>query len=139
MCTGLPATEFPHGTLPTMSLPETLTGVLPPTFAHGYASSATQMESGWTEDGKGSSVWDRDSKDGQIFDGSSCAVANDSYHLAKKDVELLKVLGAKAYRFSIAWRGSYRKVTMSGGDRVKSTDVLTPSQVAATVPSTRPV
>jgi beta-glucosidase/6-phospho-beta-glucosidase/beta-galactosidase len=40
---------------------------------------------------------------GRIFDGSWCAVANDSYHLAKKDVELLKVLGAKAYRFSIAW------------------------------------
>jgi beta-glucosidase len=103
MCTGLLATEFPPSTLSTMSLPEILTGLLPPTFAHGYASSATQLEGGWTEDGKGSSVWGRYSRDGQLFDGSSCAVANDSYHLANKDVELLKVSGAKAYRFSIAW------------------------------------
>ncbi len=86
-----------------MSLPDSLSGLLPPTFAHGYASSATQMEGGWTDEGKGSSVWDRYSREGQVFDGSSCAVANDSYHLAKKDVELLKLLGAKAYRFSIAW------------------------------------
>jgi beta-glucosidase/6-phospho-beta-glucosidase/beta-galactosidase len=86
-----------------MSLPRTFDGMLPSTFAHGYASSATQMEGGWTADGKGSSVWDRYSRDGQVFDGSTCAVANDSYHLAKKDVELLKALGAKAYRFSVSW------------------------------------
>ena len=30
-------------------------------------------------------------------------VANDHYHLYKDDVQLMKALGAKAYRFSIAW------------------------------------
>jgi hypothetical protein len=63
MCTGFPATKFYRGTLPAMSLPETLTGLLPPTFAHGYASSATQMEGGSTEDVKGASVWAGSSMD----------------------------------------------------------------------------
>ena len=32
-----------------------------------------------------------------------CGRANDHYHRYKEDVQLIKELGAKAYRFSIAW------------------------------------
>src|SRR5665811_295883 len=40
---------------------------------------------------------------GKILDHGNADVANDHYHLYKEDVQLMKALGAKAYRFSIAW------------------------------------
>jgi len=40
---------------------------------------------------------------GKIADGSSGAVACDSYNRTAEDIELLKSTGAKAYRFSISW------------------------------------
>lgn len=79
-------------------------GVFAPTFKWGLASSAVQVEGGATSDGKGPSVWDtKASTPGQIFDGSSPNVCNDSYHLCEEDLKLLKLLGVKAYRFSISW------------------------------------
>src|SRR3984885_4568732 len=40
---------------------------------------------------------------GRIADHSTADRANDHYHLYKEDVGLVKGLGVKAYRFSIAW------------------------------------
>lgn len=40
---------------------------------------------------------------GKIADGSSGAVACDSYHRTDQDIELLKQMGATAYRFSVSW------------------------------------
>ncbi|RSH93036.1 hypothetical protein EHS25_007389 [Saitozyma podzolica] len=78
--------------------------VFPPTFKWGLASSAVQVEGGATSDSKGPSVWDtKASTPGQIFDGSSPNVCNDSYHLCEEDLKLLKLLGVRAYRFSISW------------------------------------
>src|SRR5262249_52907621 len=40
---------------------------------------------------------------GKIEDGSTGDVAIDHYHRYREDVRLLKAMGTKAYRFSIAW------------------------------------
>ena len=56
------------------------------------------------EDGRGPSIWDRFAeKPGAIADNSNGDIATDHYRLYKQDIQLMKTLGAKAYRFSIAW------------------------------------
>ena len=76
----------------------------PPGFLWGTATSAYQIEGAVKEDQRGQSIWDRYAHtSGTIQDGSHGDHANDHYHLYKDDVQLMKALGAKAYRFSIAW------------------------------------
>jgi beta-glucosidase len=76
----------------------------PPGFVWGCATSAYQIEGAAKEDGRGPSVWDVFSHTpGKTHNGDTGDVADDSYHLYKEDVRLLKDLGAGAYRFSIAW------------------------------------
>src|SRR5579883_681580 len=75
----------------------------PKGFLWGVATSAYQIEGAANEDGKGKSIWDTYAHTpGKIRDGSTGDVANDHYHLYTDDVKLMKMLGAKAYRFSIA-------------------------------------
>ena len=76
----------------------------PSGFLWGTATSAYQIEGAVNEDGRGPSIWDRHAHTrGKILDQSNADVANDHYHRYKEDVQLIKALGAKAYRFSIAW------------------------------------
>jgi len=76
----------------------------PSGFLWGTATSAYQIEGAVNEDGRGPSIWDRYvHTHGKILDQSNADVANDHYHRYKEDVQLIKALGAKAYRFSIAW------------------------------------
>ena len=76
----------------------------PRDFLWGTATSAYQIEGAVNEDGRGPSIWDRYAHTpGKIADRSNADVANDHYHRYKEDVQLMKALGAKAYRFSIAW------------------------------------
>ncbi|MGA7810087.1 GH1 family beta-glucosidase [Bradyrhizobium sp.] len=76
----------------------------PDGFLWGAATSAYQIEGAVGEDGRGPSIWDQFAHiPGKIADRSNADVADDSYHLYRDDVQLLKALGAKAYRFSIAW------------------------------------
>src|SRR5262249_13194873 len=56
------------------------------------------------DDGRGKSIWDTFSHTpGKIEDGSTGDRANEHYHRYKEDVGLIKQLGVKVYRFSIAW------------------------------------
>src|SRR5262245_52945256 len=76
----------------------------PKGFYWGVATSSYQIEGAADEDGKGKSIWDTYAHTpGNIKDGDTGDVANDHYHRYKEDVKLMKDLGAKAYRFSIAW------------------------------------
>ena len=76
----------------------------PPGFVWGCATAAYQIEGGVHEGGRGTSIWDIFSHTpGKIANGDTGDVADDSYHLYKEDVRLLKDLGAGAYRMSIAW------------------------------------
>ena len=76
----------------------------PDGFVWGTATSAYQVEGAVDEDGRGRSIWDIFAHTpGKIGDHSNADRANDHYHRYKEDVRLLKELGVKAYRFSIAW------------------------------------
>src|SRR6516164_5783635 len=76
----------------------------PRSFYWGVATSSYQIEGAANEDGKGKSIWDTYAHTpGKVRDGSNGDIANDHYHRYKEDVALMRSIGAKAYRFSIAW------------------------------------
>jgi beta-glucosidase len=76
----------------------------PAGFAWGVATAAYQVEGGVNEDGRGPSTWDMFcGKPGAIWGGQRGDVACDHYHRWRDDVRLMKELGIKAYRFSLAW------------------------------------
>src|SRR4051794_23252589 len=76
----------------------------PSGFLWGSATAAYQVEGAATEDGRGPSVWDTFSHTpGKTVAGATGDVSDDGYHRYKQDVQLMKSLGVKAYRFSIAW------------------------------------
>jgi beta-glucosidase len=76
----------------------------PKDFLWGTATSAYQIEGAVHEDGRGPSIWDTFSHTpGKVDDDANGDRANDHYHRYKEDVGLIATLGAKAYRFSIAW------------------------------------
>ncbi|HUO00405.1 MAG TPA: GH1 family beta-glucosidase [Bradyrhizobium sp.] len=80
------------------------TATFPDNFLWGTATSAFQIEGAWNEDGKGESIWDRYTHTpGNIDNNETADVAIDHYHLFREDVQHIKALGTKAYRFSISW------------------------------------
>jgi len=92
--------------LPEVSRGQQAPGVrqFPPGFVWGCATAAYQIEGAVKEDGRGPSIWDVYSHlPGKTFHGDTGDVADDSYHLYKDDVSLLKSLGVGAYRMSISW------------------------------------
>jgi beta-glucosidase len=76
----------------------------PEDFLWGASTAAYQVEGAWNEDGKGESVWDRFSHlPYRIENGDTGDTACDHYHRMPADVQMMKSLGLKGYRFSIAW------------------------------------
>lgn len=76
----------------------------PKGFVWGTATSSYQVEGAVNEDGRGPSIWDRFAHlPGTVSDRSTGDTACDHFHRYKEDVQLMKALGTKAYRFSIAW------------------------------------
>lgn len=76
----------------------------PENFLWGAASAAYQVEGAWDKDGKGPSIWDDFVKiPGKTFEGTDGEVAVDHYGHYQEDVALMKKMGLKAYRFSVAW------------------------------------
>jgi len=76
----------------------------PENFLWGTATSSYQIEGGVKEDGRGESIWDVFSHTpGKTLNGDTGDVACDHYHRWREDVALMKSLGYKAYRFSLAW------------------------------------
>ncbi len=84
--------------------PQRLAQRFPADFRWGFAASAYQIEGAVTEDGRGPSIWDTFSHTpGKTDRGDTGDVACDHYHRYRDDVRMMAELGAKAYRFSIAW------------------------------------
>lgn len=78
--------------------------IFPENFVWGVTTASYQTEGGVKEDGRGETIWDRFSHiPGRILHDDNGDTACDTYHRIEEDVELLKELGAKAYRFSVAW------------------------------------
>ena len=76
----------------------------PKGFLWGTATASYQVEGAVSEDGRGPSIWDTFSHTpGKTIDNATGDVADDHYHRYKEDVQLMKSLGVKTYRFSIAW------------------------------------
>lgn len=76
----------------------------PPQFLWGAATAAYQIEGAWKDEGKGESIWDRFSHTpGKIANGDNGDLACDHYHRYVDDIALMRRLGLKAYRFSVAW------------------------------------
>jgi len=72
----------------------------PGDFRWGTATAAYQVEGAVNEDGRGPSIWDRFTHlPGKIADHSNGDVADDHFHRYKDDVQLMKALGARTYRF----------------------------------------
>ena len=76
----------------------------PDGFLWGTATASYQVEGAVAEDGRGPSVWDTFSRiPGNVVNDATGDVADDHYHRYKQDVQLMKALGVRVYRFSIAW------------------------------------
>lgn len=73
----------------------------PENFLWGAASAAAQVEGAYLSDGKGLSIWDVAGD--AIANGETCHTACDHYHRFREDVQLMKQLGLRSYRFSISW------------------------------------
>lgn len=76
----------------------------PKGFRWGAATAAYQIEGGVAEGGRGASVWDMLCRQsGRIYEGHTGAVACDHFGRWKEDIQIMKAMGLKAYRFSVAW------------------------------------
>lgn len=82
-----------------------ITFSFPDQFLWGTGSSSFQIEGGAQEGGKGPSIWDTACRvHAQRFSkGATPEVAADFYHRYREDIALMKELGLKSFRLSIAW------------------------------------
>lgn len=80
----------------------------PQSFVWGTATAAPQIEGAARKDGKGESVWDTFSLlPGTVHNGDTLDTACDHYHRFEEDFRLLRELGIKHYRLSLAWPRIY--------------------------------
>jgi len=76
----------------------------PEGFLWGAATAAYQVEGAVHDGGRGLSIWDTFSHSpGRTLNGDNGDVACRHYERLDEDLALIKDLGIKAYRFSIAW------------------------------------
>jgi beta-glucosidase len=90
------------------SMPADASAATDPSFPGGFlwgcATSAYQVEGSPLADGAGPSTWHRFvHTPGRVRDGDTGDMACDHYRRWREDVALMRTLGMRAYRFSIAW------------------------------------
>lgn len=114
---------YAHGQWPTEP---TRMGRFPSGFIWGLGTASYQIEGAYREDGRGASIWDTFvGADTVGMPGANCSycckeapctansamavkgatgnVACDHWHTWKDDIALMKSMGLRHYRFSIAW------------------------------------
>jgi beta-glucosidase len=73
-------------------------------FLWGSATASYQVEGAAREQGRGPSIWDTFSHSpGKTDHGDTGDIADDFYHRYPEDIELMKSLGLKTFRFSVSW------------------------------------
>lgn len=72
-------------------------------FVWGVASSAYQIEGTEPGDGRGKSIWDTFIEAGGSYGHHTAEVACDHMHRYEDDFAMMRLLGIKAYRFSLNW------------------------------------
>jgi beta-glucosidase len=76
----------------------------PRNFTWGTAAAAVQIEGAVADGGRGESIWERFSRTaGNVANGDTPATACDHYHRYRADLDLMRRIGIKHYRLSIAW------------------------------------
>ncbi len=76
----------------------------PADFLWGSATASYQVEGAVHEGGRGPTIWDTFSHTpGKTHNGDTGDVADDYYHRYPEDIALMKDLGLKTCRFSVAW------------------------------------
>lgn len=76
----------------------------PRDFLWGSATASYQVEGAVKDSGRGVSIWDTFSHTpGKVHDGDTGDVADDYFHRYKEDIRLMKDIGLKTCRFSVAW------------------------------------
>jgi beta-glucosidase len=76
----------------------------PRDFLWGAATAAYQIEGAWNVDGRGESIWDRFSHTpGKVLGGDTGDVACDHYHRFAEDIEIMRRMNLRGYRFSVSW------------------------------------
>jgi beta-glucosidase len=89
----------------------------PKDFLWGTATAAYQIEGAVNEDGRGETIWDRFSHTpGKVYQNQNADVACDHYRRYREDIQLMKDIGLRSYRFSIAWSRIYP----SGGGKLNT-------------------
>jgi beta-glucosidase len=76
----------------------------PDDFLWGVATASYQIEGATEADGRGPSIWDTFARTpGRVVHGDTGDLACDHYHRWAEDVGVMRELGVRAYRFSLAW------------------------------------
>lgn len=93
-------------------------------FIWGAATASYQVEGAAYKDGKGLNIWDVYCKQpGNVFEDQNGDVACNQYELYKEDVQLMKELNIKAYRFSINWARIIPEGTTAFGGTVNEAGI----------------
>ena len=73
-------------------------------FKWGVAAASYQTEGAWNAEGKSESNWDHFSRiHGKIERGENADTAADFYHRYTRDIDLIKAMNFKVFRFSLSW------------------------------------
>lgn len=72
-------------------------------FVWGVASSSYQVEGRDAQDGAGKCIWDVFAGEGRVWNNQNADVACDHIHRYREDIAMMRLLGVKAYRFSLSW------------------------------------
>ena len=76
----------------------------PSGFLWGSATASYQVEGATKEDGRGPTIWDTFSHTaGKIANGDTGDVADDFFHRYREDISMMREMGLKSFRFSVAW------------------------------------
>src|SRR5580704_10461927 len=93
------AAELPH-----KAFVHSAPAPFPEGFVWGVATASYQIEGAVREDDRDESIWDRFAHTpGKTKNGETGDVAVDHYHRYPEDIAIMKEIGVKGYRFSIAW------------------------------------